>query len=91
MIVDMISNKKRNPIVTQLYFRSRKLNTFLAFIIQSYFAVPKNLTLNSTRYFIMKIPNKRELQQTAFNHSADTEFKSSINLYKKIKPYFFSD
>ena len=85
----MISNKKRNPIVTQLYFRGKKLNTFLVFIIQSYFAVPKNLTLNSTRYFIMKIPNKRELQQIAFNHSAETEFKNSINLYKKIKPYFF--
>ena len=59
MIADMASNKKLNPIVTELSIRGRKLNIFLVFIIQSYFAVPKNTRLNSTHYFIMKIPNKR--------------------------------
>ena len=58
----MISNKKRNPILTELFIRGRKLNTSLVFITQSYFAAPKNIRLNSTHYFIMKIPNKRELR-----------------------------
>ena len=63
----------------------------LVFITQSYFAVPKNIRLNSTHYFVMKIPNKRELQQIAFNHSSDIEFKVFVNLYKKCsaKPYSF--
>ena len=57
MIADILSNKKFNPIVTELFIRSRKLN--------------------SVNYFIMKIPNKRELQQIAYNHSSDTDFKTS--------------
>ena len=61
MIADMLSNKKLNPIVTELFIRRRNLNISLAFITQSYFAVPKNIRLNSTHYFVMKIPNKREL------------------------------
>ena len=61
MIVDMLSNKKPNPIVTELLIRVRKLNISLVFITQSYFAVAKNIRLNSTRYFVIKIPNKREL------------------------------
>ena len=52
----MFSNKKLNPIVTELYIRGRILNISLAFVTQSYFAVPKNIRLNSTHYFIMKIP-----------------------------------
>ena len=61
MITDMLSNKKSNPIVTKLFIRGRKLNIYLVFITQFYFAVPKNIRLNSTNYFVMKIPNKREL------------------------------
>ena len=61
MITDMLSNKKSNPIVTKLFIRGKKLNIYLVFITQSYFAVPKNIRLNSTHYFVMKIPNKREL------------------------------
>ena len=63
MIGDMLSNKKLNPIVTELFIRRRKLNISLVFITQSYFVVPKNIRLNSAHYFVMKIPNKRELQQ----------------------------
>ena len=74
MIADMVSNKKLNPIVTELFIRGRKLNISLAFISQSYFAVPKNFRLNSTHYFIMKIRNKRERRQIAFNHSSDIDF-----------------
>ena len=43
MIADMLNNKKLNPIVTELFIRSRKINIFLVFITQSYFAVPKNI------------------------------------------------
>ena len=71
MIADMINNKKLNSIVTELFIRSRKLNVSLVFITQSYFKVPKDVRLNSTYVFIMKIPNKRELQQIALNHSSD--------------------
>ena len=59
MIADMLSNKKLNPIVTELFIRGRKLNISLVFITQSYFAVWKNIRLNSTHYFVMKIPNNR--------------------------------
>ena len=53
MIFDMLSNKKLNPIVTEVFIRRRDLNTYFVFIIQSYFAVPKNIILNSTHYFVM--------------------------------------
>ena len=91
MIVDMLSNKKLNPIVTELFIRGRKLNISLVFITQSCFVVPKNIRLNSTRYFIMKTPNKRELQQIAFNHLSDIGFEDFTNLYKKCtgKAYSF--
>ena len=62
MIADMINNKKPNPVVTELFIRGRKLNISIAFITQSSFKVPKDVRLNSTHFFIMKIPNKRELQ-----------------------------
>ena len=61
MISDMLSNKKLNPILAELFITGRKLNIFLLFIKQSYFAVPKNIKLNSTYYFVTKISNKREL------------------------------
>ena len=67
MIADMLSNIKRNPIVPELFIRGRKLNISLVFITQSYFAVSKNNRLNSAHCFIMKISNKQELQQIAFN------------------------
>ena len=68
MIVDMLPNKKLKPIVTELFIRGKKLKHFSCFFFKSYFDVPKNIRLNSTHYFIMKIPNKRELQQTACNN-----------------------
>ena len=61
VIADMLSNKNLNPIVTELFIRGRKLNISLVFIAQSYFAVSKNIRLNSTHYFVMKILNKRKL------------------------------
>ena len=59
MIPDMLSNTKLYPVVTELFIRGRKLNNSLVFVTQCYFAVPKNIRLNSTHYFIMIIPNKR--------------------------------
>ena len=92
MIADMINNKKLNPIVTELFVRSRKLNISIVFITQSYFKVPKDVRLNSTHFFIMKIPNKRELQQIALNHSSDTDFNDFMKIFKKYtkEPYSFS-
>ena len=58
MIADMLSNKELNPAVTELPIRGRELNISLVFITQSYFAVPKDIRLCCTRYFIMKILNK---------------------------------
>ena len=53
--------------------------------------MPKNIRLNYTHYFIIKIPNKGDLQQIAFNHSSDIDFKEFMNLYKKFTeiPYSF--
>ena len=81
MIADMINNKKLNPIVTKLFIRGRKLNISVAFITQSYFKVRKDVRLNSTNFFIMKIPNKRELQQIALNHSSNIDFKDFIKIF----------
>ena len=83
MIADMINNKKLTSVVTELFIRGRKLNISLAFIRQSYFKVRKDVRLNSTHFFIMKIPNKGELQPTALNHSSDNDFKDFIKIYKK--------
>ena len=75
MIADMFSNKKLNPIVIGLFIRGWKLNISLVFITQSHFDVSKNIWRKSTHYLIMKIPNKKELQQIVYNHSSDIDFK----------------
>ena len=82
MIADMIDNKKLNPIVTELFIRGSKLNISIVLL---------DVRLNSTYFFIMKIPNKRELQQIALNYSSDIDFKDFINIYKKytVEPYSF--
>ena len=59
MIADMINNKKINPVVRELFIRGRKLNISIAFITQSYFKVPKDVRLNSTHFFIMKISSRK--------------------------------
>ena len=71
MIAHMLSNKKLNPIVTKLFIRGWKLNISLVFITQYYIAVPKNTKHTYPHYFIMKVPNKRELQQIGFKYSSD--------------------
>ena len=69
IIADMINNKKLNSILTEYFMRGGKLNISLVFITQSYFKVPKEVRLNSTHFFIMKIPNKRKFHQIPLNHS----------------------
>ena len=49
----------------------------------SHFKVPQTIRLNARHYFIMKISNKRELQQIASNHSSDIDFKDLMKLYKE--------
>ena len=91
MIADLINNKKRNSVVAELFVGGRKSSISLAFIAQSYFKVPKDVKLNSACFFIMRIPNKREFQQTALNHSSDINFSDFFNIYKKYtsEPYSF--
>ena len=90
MIADIMTNKKFQSITKELFIRCRKQNILLVFITQSYFFVPKDKRLNSTHYLIMKINNRRELQNIATNHSVDIDYKDFMKIYRKcIKgPYF---
>ena len=82
---------KLNPVVTELFIRGRKLSISIVFVTQSYFKVSKDVTLNKTYFLVIKIPNKRELQQLALNYSSDVDFKDFMKIYKKYpaKSYFF--
>ena len=87
----MTNNRKLNSVITELFIRGRKLNISVAFITESYFKVPKDVRLNSAHFLIMKIPNKRELQQIALNNSSGIVFKDLVRIYKKCstEPYSF--
>ena len=87
MIADMLSNKKLNPIVTELFIRSRKLNISLVFITESYTAVTKNVRLNSLRKFIIKIPNK--LHSIIHQILILESLRSLRKMY--FRSYFFGD
>ena len=91
MIADIMTNKKFQSVIKELFIRCRKINISLVFITQSYFSVPKDVRLNSTHYFIMKINNKRELQNIAINHSADIDYRDFIKIYRECtkEPYNF--
>ena len=83
MITDMINIKKLNSVATELFIRGCKLNISLVFITQSNFNVPKDVRLNSTHFFMMKLPNKRKLQRIALNRLSDINSKDFINIYEK--------
>ena len=74
-----------------MFIRCRKLNISLVFITQCFFSVPKDVRLNSTHYLIMKINDKRELQNIAINHSADIDYQDFIKIYREFtkEPYNF--
>ena len=91
MTANIMTNKKFQSIIKELFIRCRKQNISLAFITQSYFSVPKDVRLNSAHYLIMKINNKRELQNIAINNSADIDFKDFMKIYRECtrEPYSF--
>ena len=91
MIADITTNTKFQAIIKELLIRCRKLNISLAFITKSHFSVPKDVRLNSTHYWIMKINNKRKLQNIAINHSTDIDYSDFINIYRECtkEPYNF--
>ena len=83
MIVDIMSNKKFQAVVKELFIRCRKLNISLVFVTQSYFSVPKHVRLNSIHNLIMKIINKEELQNIAITNSADIDYKDFMKIYRE--------
>ena len=91
MIADIMTNKKFQSIIKKFFIKCRKIDISLVFITQSYFSVPKDVRLNLTHYFIVKINNKRELQNIAINHSADIDYKDFIKIYRECtkEPYSF--
>ena len=91
MIADIMTNKKFQSIIKELFIICRKPNTSLVFVTQSYFSVPKDVRLNSTHYLIIKVNNKKELQNIAINHSADIDYKKFIKMYRECtkEPYNF--
>ena len=95
MIADIMTNERFQAIIKELFSRCRKVNISLVFITQSYFSVPKDIRLrkilNSIDYLIMKINNKRELQNIAINHSAYTDYQDFIKIYRGCtkEPYNF--
>ena len=91
MIADIMSNKKFKAMIKELFIRCRKLNISFVFITQSYFSVPKDVTLNSTHYLIMKINNRKELQNIVINHSADIDYRDFMKIYRECtkEPFNF--
>ena len=91
MIADIMTNKKCQAIIKELFIRCRKLSISLVFITQSYFSVPKDARLDSTHYLIMKINNRKELQNTAIDHSADIDYKDFMKIYRECtkEPFNF--
>ena len=78
MIADIMSNKKFQTIIKELFIRCRKLNISLVFITQFYFSVPKDVRLNSTHYLLMKINKRKELQNITINHFADIDYNDFV-------------
>ena len=85
MIADIMTNKRFQAMIKELFIRCKKLNISLVFITQSYFSVPKDVRLNSTHYFIMKINNRKELQNIAINHSADIDYKDHMKITENVQ------
>ena len=83
MIADIMKNKKFRSIIKELFIMCRKLNISLVFITQSYFSVPRAVRLNSTHYLIMKINNRKELQNITINHPADIHYKDFMKIYRE--------
>ena len=90
MIVDIMTNRRFQAIIKESFIRCRKSYISPLFITQSYFSVPKDVRLNSTHYLIMKINNRRELQNIANNHSEDIDYKDLPRMHRRTI-YFFDN
>ena len=90
LIADIMTNKKFQAIIKEIFIKCRKLNISLVFIPQSYFSVAKDMRLNSTHYLIMKINSKTELQNIAINHSADIDYKDFVKIYRERTKELYS-
>ena len=86
-----IMTKRFQAAIKGLFIRCRKLNISLVFFTQSYFSAPKEVRLNSTHYLIIKVHNKRELNNIATNHSADIDYEDLLKIYRNCtkEPYSF--
>ena len=91
MIADIIANRKFQATIKELFIRCRKLNISFVFITQSYCSAPKDVRLNSTHYLILKINNRKELQNIAINHSANNYYNDFVRIYRECtrNPYSF--
>ena len=91
MIAEIMTNRKFQAIIKELFIRCKKLNISLVFITQPYFSFAKDVRLNSRNYLTMKINNKRELQNIAINNSVDIGYQDFIKIYRKCtkEPYNF--
>ena len=85
MIADIMGNQKFQAIIKELFISCRKLNFSLVFITQSYFSVPKDVRLNTTHFFIMKINNRIELKGIPTYHSADIEYNDFKKIYRDCR------
>ena len=90
MISHVMSDKKAQQILKDLFIRCRKLNISLCFLTQSYFSVPKDVRLNCTHYILFKLNNKRELQNIAINHSTNIDYKDFIKMYRDCTRELFN-
>ena len=82
IISHVMSDKKAQQVLKDLFIRCRKLNISLCFLTQYYFSVPKYVRLNCTHYFIFKLNNMRELQNIAINHSTAIDYKDFVKIYR---------
>ena len=79
LVTDMFSNKNLSPILTELFITGRKLDISHVFITQSYFAV-----LNCTHHFIMKSPNKQEINKLYPKINQISTFRTLLILIKNV-------
>ena len=83
MIAYIMTNRRFQAVIKGLFITCRKLNISLAFITQFCFSVPKDVRLNSTYYLIIKINNRKELQNIAINHSTDIDYHDFVRIYRE--------
>ena len=91
MIADIEYNKNFKLVIKEVFYRARKINISIVFIIQSYFRALKDARLNSTHYILMKIGNKKELKRVAEEKSGNSDHKYFLIMYNYCteKPYSF--